>query len=595
MDGVPGWDNRPIGQQLTTRSAEQPIQYEPEENCPPTIALTVGVQGAALVLAPTVLNVVIAFRAAGLDDTYLTWGVFAAMVICAAVTGLQAFQFRRFGAGHIVLYWPAAMFIAIMVSAVSAGGPETFASLLVICSLVQMAMAWWLPSLRRIITPLVSGTVTMLIAVSVLPIAFDSVQDLPSDASVSAGPVIAVLTLLTSVFVTLRVKGRWRLVAPFISLLVGCAVAAAFGVLDGDRIANARWFGVPELPDLSFELSPSGEFWALLPSFAILTLVLGLKTISDGVVIQQGSRRRPRAIDFRQIQGIVSVNGIGMLLAGLATTLPPMANASYSLSLINLTGVAARRVGIGVAVVILFLAFFSKFAAVLLTIPGPVVGAFLMLAMGMLFVSGWQTILRDGLDPRRVLVVALASALGLGLHGHPLMTDLFGDTFGALIGNGVTIGAIVAIVMTLLFEVVGTRRSRLEVALDMASLPAIDEFLTALASRLSWDEPSTLRLRSAGEETLATLLVEDDEDAGESEQTRLIVVARPQTMMVELEFVATTRQENLEDQLAYMADEAPIPTADDLSLRLLWYHASAVRHQKFHGVDIVTVQVEGNA
>ena len=580
---------------MTARRAEQPIQFEPEEACPPTVALMVGFQGAVLVLAPTVLNVVIAFRASGLDDTFLTWGVFAAMLICAASTALQAFQFYRFGAGQIVLTWPAAMFIAIMVSAVSAGGPETFASLLVICSLIQIALAWWLPALRRIVTPVVSGTVTMLIAVSVLPIAFDSVQDLPADASVSAGPVIAVVTLLVSVFVTLRAKGRWRLVAPFISLAVGSGVAAAFGVLDGDRIANASWFGVPELPDLGFELSPDGEFWALLPSFAILTLVLGLKSISDGVVIQQGSRRRPRAIDFRRIQGIVSVNGIGMLLAGLASTLPPMANASYSLSLINLTGVAARRVGIGVAIVILFLAFFSKFAAVLLTIPGPVVGAFLMLAMGMLFVSGWQTILRDGLDPRRVLVVALASALGLGLHGHPLMSDLFGDEIGGLIGNGVTIGAVVAIVMTLLLEALGTRRSRLEVTLDMGSLPAIDEFLSGLASRLRWDESSTLRLRSAGEETLATLLVQDEDHVEEDELPRLIVVARPQPAMVELEFVATTRQENIEDQLAYLTDEAPIPTADDLSLRLLWYHASAVRHQKFHGVDIVTVQVEGSS
>ena len=580
---------------MTSRNADQAIRYEPEEACPPSVALTVGFQGAVLVLAPTVLNVVIAFRASGLDDTWLTWGVFAAMLICAVMSALQAFQFHRFGAGHIVLTWPAAMFIAIMVSAVTAGGPETFASLLVICSLIQVALAWWLPTLRRIVTPVVSGTVTMLIAISVLPIAFDSVQDLPDDVSAGAGPVIAIVTLLVSVIVTLQAKGRWRLIAPFISLAVGSAVAAAFGVLDGDRIASAGWFGVPELPDLDFELSPGSEFWALLPSFAILTLVLGLKTISDGVVIQQGSRRRPRAIDFRRIQGIVSVNGLGMLLAGLATTLPPMANASYSLSLINLTGVAARRVGIGVAVVILFLAFFSKFAAILLTIPGPVVGAFLMLAMGMLFVSGWQTILRDGLDPRRVLVVALASALGLGLHGHPIMTDLFGDDLGSLLGNGVTIGAIVAIFMTLLLEAMGTRRSRLEVTLDMGSLPDIDEFLSGLASRLRWDEASALRLRSAGEETLATLMVQDEDAAAGDEQPRLIVVARPQPMMVELEFVATTRQENIEDQLAYLTDEAPVPTADDLSLRLLWYHASAVRHQKFHGVDIVTVQVEGSS
>ncbi len=136
------------------------------------------------------------------------------------------------------------------------------------------------------------------------------------------------------------------------------------------------------MPALSVDLTPSTEFWALLPSFAILTLVLGLKTISDGVAIQQGSRRVPRAIEFRQIQGMVSANGVGMLLGGLAGTLPPMANSSYSLSLINLTGVAARRVGVGVAAVTVALALFSKFTAVLLTIPGPVLGAYLMLAMG---------------------------------------------------------------------------------------------------------------------------------------------------------------------------------------------------------------------
>ncbi len=578
---------------MTGDSAEQPIRFEPEEACPPPIALLVGFQGAALVLAPTVLNVAIAVRSSGLDDSYLTWSVFSAMVICGIITALQASHLQRFGAGHVVLAWPAAMFIAIMVATVSAAGLATFASLMIVCSLMQVALAWWLPALRRIVTPTVSGTVTMLIAVSVLPIAFDAVDDLPADAPTAAGPVIAGATLLVSVMVALKASGRWRLVAPFSSILAGCAVAAAFGVLDGDRISSAGWFGIPEMPPLSVDLTPSREFWVLLPSFAVLTLVLGLKTISDGVVIQQGSRRRPRAIEFRQIQGMVSVNGVGMLLAGFTGTLPTMANSSYSLSLINLTGVAARRVGLGVATVSVFLALFTKFTALLLTIPGPVLGAYLMLAMGMLFVSGCQTVLRDGLDSRRMLVVALASALGLGLHGHPLLRDLFGDDYGDLLGSGVTIGAIAAIVMTLLVEAMSTRRSRLEVTLDPASIPKIDEFLAQLASRLRWNEVSTLRLRSAGEETLASLLAQED-DAEESVSPRLNITARPQGAIVELEFVATTRQENIEDQLAFLAEEVAVPSVDDLSLRLLRFHASAVRHQKYHGVDIVTVQVEGS-
>ncbi len=113
------------------------------------------------------------------------------------------------------------------------------------------------------------------------------------------------------------------------------------------------------------------------------------------------------------------------------------------------------------------LAFFSKFTAILLTVPGLVLGAYLMLAMGMLFVSGWQTILRDGLDSRCILVVALASALGLGIQGHPVTRDIFGDEVGALLGSGVTAGAIVAIGMTLLFEATSTRHSRLQTTLSM--------------------------------------------------------------------------------------------------------------------------------
>ena len=580
---------------MATRAAEQPIQYEPEEAAPPQVALLVGLQGAVVLLAPTVINVVVGFRVAGLGDTWLVWGVFAALLITAAVTALQGYQIARFGSGHIVLTCAAGLFIGNLVAANDSAGPATYATLLIICSLFQVALAWWLPVLRRIFTPVVTGTVTMLIAVSILPYGVDSIRNLPAGASPSDGAVIAAVTLLVTVIVTLRASGRWRLAAPLISILSGCAVAAALGALDGSRIAEAGWFGIPELPPWSLDLSFGQEFWALLPSFAIITLVFGIKGISDGVIIQQASRRRPRSIDFRQIQGLVSANGIGMLLAGFAGTLPTMAFASLNVTLINLTGVAARRVGLYVAIVLIALAFFSKFAAVLLTIPAPVMGAYLIFALGLMLVNGLQMVLRDGLDPRRVLVVALASALGLGLHGHPIMQDLFGEELGGLLGSGVTIGAVVAIVMTFLLDAMGTRRSRLEVTLEMASLPAIDDFLSALASRLNWDEASALRLRSVGEETLATLLGQAENGAEESDQPRLIVVARPQPTVVELEFVATARQENIEDQLAYLSDETQLPTADDLSLRLLWYHASAVRHQKFHGVDIVTIQVEGNS
>ena len=57
--------------------------------------------------------------------------------------------------------------------------------------------------------------------------------------------------------------------------------------------------------------------------------------------------------------------------------------------------------------------------------------------------------------------------------------------------------------------------------------------------------------------------------------------------------MATSEEENLEDQLAYLSDQPEIEDDRELSFRLLRYYASSVQHRKYHHIDIVTVEVEG--
>ena len=107
---------------------------------------------------------------------------------------------------------------------------------------------------------------------------------------------------------------------------------------------------------------------------------------------------------------------------------------------------------------------------------------------------------------------------------------------------------------------------------------------------MGWDAAATGRLRSAGEETLSSLLQPGDEYAA-GEAPRLIVVARPEGGAVEMEFIAVFDEENLEDRLAYLDEQTETFDERELSFRLLRHYASAVYHQKYHGLDIVTVQV----
>ena len=57
--------------------------------------------------------------------------------------------------------------------------------------------------------------------------------------------------------------------------------------------------------------------------------------------------------------------------------------------------------------------------------------------------------------------------------------------------------------------------------------------------------------------------------------------------------LSASEGENIEDKLAYMGETPEIQDGREISFRLLRHYASSVRHQKYYGVDIVTVRVEG--
>ena len=574
------------------RRLNRHIRYEPDEPCPPLVATGVAFQGVILVVANIVLMVTIIVRAAGEGELYLTWAVSAALVIGGVTTALQAARIGRVGAGHILMTGAGPHFIAVSVVALTEGGLSTLASLIVVSSLFQFAMAAWLPFLRRMITPIVSGTALMLIAVAVMPIGVGRLTDVPAGAPAGGGLLVAGVTLAVTTGMALRATGVWRLWAPLSGILAGCVVALFFGLYDARPVVEASWFDLPDIaawPGLDF--TPDARFLALLPVFAIVSVVAAIKTSSDGVVIQQASLRKPHAIDFRLVQGALNASGVGILLSGIAVTPPVITYLPSSVSLINLTGVAARRVGYAIGGMLFALAFLPKLTAILLSVPSPVVGVFLLIIMGLLFVEGIRTVIQDGLDPQKGLVVGIALALGVGLQDGSVFESVLGETWSASLGNGMTIGVLATILLTGFLELTSPRRRRLEAALDDSAQPAIDALLCELADRMRWNEVARERLRAAGGEALECLLQLRGDDAG-ARASRFILVARPGRETMEMEFLAVFEEESLEDHLTYLDEHAVTPEESEISFRLLRHYASSVRHRKYYGMDIVTVKVK---
>ena len=196
---------------------------------------------------------------------------------------------------------------------------------------------------------------------------------------------------------------------------------------------------------------------------------------------------------------------------------------------------------------------------------------------------------QDGLDYRKGLIVGVAFWIGVGFQSDLVFPEHVSEFAGGLLRNGVTAGGLAVILMTLFVETTKPRRSRIEAAFELSVLPKIREFLDVFASRSGWDAAMAERLDAACEETLLTLVRQENE-----EERRLRLVAYREGGGAVLEFVVASRDENVQDQLALLGDEpGETPAKEELSLQLLRRLASSVRHQQYRGMDVVTVRVAG--
>ena len=577
------------------RRSKEDLRYEVEDRLPGPVALGLGVQLAAMGINGVVLIPTIVFQAGGAEDLVL-WAVFATVLTCGVASMLQGVRAGRIGAGYALPHVSSAIFIAVCAEALIQGGPGLLASLVVISALAQAAFSARLSLLHRVLTPVVTGTVVMLLPVTVMPILFGMINELPPGAPAPAGPLSAGVTIVAILAVALRTKGTLRLWAPAIGIVAGSLVGAAFGIYDTGRVADAEWIGVPAggLPALDIGFGPA--FWALLPAFLFVALVGTTKSVAVAVAAQRVSWRRPRAVDFRAVQRTVAAEGAGNLLAGLAGTMPSTPNGN-AVAAIEVTGVAARRVGVAAGLVFFVLAFVPKALALILAIPDAVVAASIAVIMATLFTVGMREVARSiGSNPRNGLIAGVSFWTGLAFEFDLIFPAYFAEFAGGLLSNGLTTGGLVALLLTGLTT---RRKRRLRGTLDIAELPRIREFIQAFSARHGLATVLD-RLEAASEEALLTLLQsrEEAEAAGDTPdggRRELLLTASEEDDEAVVEFrvgAADSDELNLQDRLAWLeADTREADVEQEISLRLLRHLASSVRHQQFHDVDILTLRV----
>lgn len=567
------------------------VRYQPDEKPPVSLTIGLGLQLAGLNIATVMLVPTVIMRAAGETDAYTSWAVLSAVAICGMTTMLQALRFGRMGAGHVILMCSSAAFIPACIMAVTRGGPAMLATLVVISSFVPLALSWKLSLFQRILTSTVSGTVIMLVPVTVMPYVGDLLKYAPNEQPALAAPLSALATVLVITGIALKGTARQRLWAPVIGIVVGSVIAGWYGLYDVNRIAGAAWIDVPDNQWPGFDMDFGPAFWALLPSFLLVAMIAGIRTMSSSVAIQRVSWRGQRAVDFRAVQGAMTVDGLGNMVSGLAGTVPGTAT-TLSVPLTELTGVGARSIGIVTGATFIILVFLPKAVAVVMAIPDSVFAGYLFVMLVLLFIVGMRLVMQDGMDLRKGMIVGLAFLVGLAFHYDMIFPEYMSEFAGGLLQNGMTAGGFTAILITLLLELTEPRRSRLDTVFSPAALPEITEFLQAFASGNGWDSSMAERLAAVSEETLLILMQKHEAEEGH-EIWRLRLVPHREGSDAILEFIVAPREENLQDRLMLLSEQADETRAEqEVSIRLLRHLASSVRHQQYFDTDIVTVRVK---
>lgn len=572
----------------------QDIRYETDDQPPNALAAGLAMQLVLLTIGGVVITPVIVVQAANIDDPFLSWAIFCALLISGSTTILQAVRVWRFGSGHVLLMGTSGAFIAVCIGALANGGPALMCTLIIASAIIQFIVGFNLALFRRIVTPTVAGIVIMLIPVTVFPIIFDLLTQVPEEHLAINAPLVAAVTIIVATALSIRATGALRLWTPVIGLVVGTAVAASLGMFDVSPVIEASWVGIPEWAWPGLDLTFGPTFWALLPGFVLATVVGLVETIGDSVAIQRVSQRQPRAPDYRVVQGAVGADGVGNLLSGLIGTVP---NTTYSssVSVTELTGVAARRIGIYIGVIFLVLAFLPKLKALVVALPSPVVGAYVTILLALLFIVGIKLVVREGLDFRNATIVGVSLWLGIGFQYQLIFPSLLTDSgfWGTLLSNGMSVGGLVAIVLTLFTELLSSRRYRTKTKLSIDALHELNEFLTETSTRFRWDDSSINRVHQINEELLLTLLEAEKATQNENKSERSLQVSMQlDTGQVVLEYIAAESTENIEDRAMVLQESASDSSPSDISVLLLNHLANEIRHQKYFDMDIISVRID---
>ena len=437
-----------------------PRLYRLEERLAPHIAFLCGLQHVLAMFVGVITPPLIICGVLGLDPTDTAFFVSMSLFASGITTFIQIRRFGPVGSGLLSVQGTSFTFVTLGMEAGRAGGFPLILGLAIACSPVEMVLSRFIGTVRRLFPPVVSGSVVLLIGISLIQVGMTDLaggfgaEDFGSMANLGLG----LFVMLTIIALNRLGRGFVRTVSIAVGLLVGYILAAALGRIDFSPVSEAPIFTLPE--PLRYGLR--FEFAYMIP-WIVGYLITTIESIGDLTATSAVSKEPVKGpVYFKRLQGGILADGLGSAIAGLFNSMPTT-TFSQNNGVISLTGVASRRAGFVVSVLLAVLGLLPKLAALISVMPRPVLGGATLCMFGVVAVAGFRLIAADGLNPRNEFILAITMALGLGVT---LVPDVFGrigeietgsvllkqvlNSLEIVLQSGLAVGGITATILNLI-------------------------------------------------------------------------------------------------------------------------------------------------
>jgi len=393
-----------------------------------------------------------------------------ALMVSGVGTIIQAKRPLGIGAGLICVQGTSFAFLSSVLAAgfiakASGGGPdEILAMIFGVCFLgafIEIFLSQVIGKLKKIITPLVTGTVITIIGVSLIKVGMTDLAggkwllDNKPEFFASAENLFLGLLVMISIIVLNSSKNQWiRLSSIVLGLAIGFIVALLMGKANFGSLASVS--SVISIP-IPFKYGFDFDFLAFLP-VAIIYIITTIESSGDITANCMICKEEIKGETYmNRIKNGVLGDGINSAIAALFNTFP---NTTFSQNngVIQLTGIASRHIGVWIGGILIILGLFPHIGALFRAIPAPVLGGATVVMFATVAIAGIKILSTVNMDRRNMLILAVSFGMGLGVllvpevisHAAANLGGTGGKIMQSVLSSAITTGGITVIILNLL-------------------------------------------------------------------------------------------------------------------------------------------------